>query len=349
MSALPLRAPARARALALAATPSGLRLGIHASSPSRRLARAGCRACPRLQAVWDVPIPLKLKQGQVEVEQAAVVTDFAATLFVPRATVRLLNADIKRLGGEKVEILREVRDFRRGIAELVWENERLGMESDDLVERTRELQLLRVTKDLQKLMKGGGEGRHAAELSQLERKLEAMGTAHEQRVAECERQLSKMRRLKAEKDAELGRLHLQIEVSRAIIAQADTLRGCLPAAAVCSASSPPPLLSRAISQFGARPSLHLPPPPRNAAAPQALEQAVSERETIAHIQSSAGGDNSLDAGERVHHVHMKRKLKSLIQMQAQEIDLLREELDRLRRRTFPTFTHYEQARRHPVD
>jgi len=119
-----------------------------------------------------------------------------------------------------------------------------------------------------------------------------MVSAHEQRVAERERQLGKMRRLRAEKDAELSRLHAQI---------------------------------------------------------QSLEATVSERETIVHIQSSAGGDDSLDAGERVQHVHMQRKLKSLIQMQAQEIDLLREELDRLRRRTFPTFTHYEQARRQPVD
>ena len=41
---------------------------------------------------------------------------------------------------------------------------------------------------------------------------------------------------------------------------------------------------------------------------------------------------------------MKRKLQTLVGMQTQEIELLREELDRLRRRTFPTFTHYEQAR-----
>lgn len=46
---------------------------------------------------------------------------------------------------------------------------------------------------------------------------------------------------------------------------------------------------------------------------------------------------------------MARKLKSLITMQAQEAGLLREELDRLRKRTFPTFTHYEQVRNRPVD
>lgn len=76
---------------------------------------------------------------------------------------------------------------------------------------------------------------------------------------------------------------------------------------------------------------------------------MSERETIAHIQSSTGFDNEVGSDERAHGVQMERKLKSLIGMQTQELDLLREELDRLRRRTFPTFTHYEQARRAPVD
>lgn len=157
-------------------------------------------------------IPLKLKQGQIEVEQAAVVTDFASALFVHRSAVQALNAEIKTLGGEKIEILRELRDFRKGIAEVLWDNERLAMEADDLVERTREFQLLRVTKDLQKLMKGGGEDRHSAEVVQLERKLEAVGSSHETRIAERERQLGKMRALKVQKDLELVRLHSQIEV-----------------------------------------------------------------------------------------------------------------------------------------
>ena len=60
-------------------------------------------------------------------------------------------------GGEKVEILKEVRDFRRGITLLQWENTRADMEANDLTERVRDLQLLRVTKDLQDKMKGGAD------------------------------------------------------------------------------------------------------------------------------------------------------------------------------------------------
>ena len=74
-----------------------------------------------------------------------------------------------------------------------------------------------------------------------------------------------------------------------------------------------------------------------------LEGSVIEREMIHEIQSKHK-DASGDAHKSFQGVHMKRKLQTLVGMQTQEIELLREELDRLRRRTFPSFTHYEQTR-----
>lgn len=90
-------------------------------------------------------------------------------------------------------------------------------------------------------------------------------------------------------------------------------------------------------------------PARRRALPQSLELSVSERETIAHIESPSARTDESQPGSTLHHAQMARKLKSLITMQAQEAGLLREELDRLRKRTFPTFTHYEQVRKRPVD
>ena len=62
-----------------------------------------------------------------------MVTDYSEAVFIHRGTVKRLNVDIKKLGGEKVVILKEVRDFRRGIALLQWENTRSDMIADDLV------------------------------------------------------------------------------------------------------------------------------------------------------------------------------------------------------------------------
>ncbi len=71
-----------------------------------------------------------------------------------------------------------------------------------------------------------------------------------------------------------------------------------------------------------------------------LEGSVLEREMIHEIQAK-NKDSAGDAHKRFEEVHMKRKLQTLVGMQTQEIGLLRDELDRLRRRTFPTFTHID--------
>merc|ERR1719217_785051 len=92
-------------------------------------ARTLCDACAdelsrRREAeqveVWNLELPFKLKQGQLEVEEAPVVTDYSEAVLVHRDVVSSLNTDIKKLGAERV----------------------------------RDLQLLRVTKDLQGKMKG---------------------------------------------------------------------------------------------------------------------------------------------------------------------------------------------------
>ena len=82
-------------------------------------------------------------------EAAAVVTDYGDAVLIDKGLVHALNHDIKKLAREKIQILKEIRDFRKGIVMLQWENNRADMEAEDLVERTKEFQLLRVTKGLQ--------------------------------------------------------------------------------------------------------------------------------------------------------------------------------------------------------
>ena len=65
---------------------------------------------------------------------------------------------------------------------LQWENERADREAEDLVELTRELQLLRVTKDLQERINGGGEDNQQAEAVRLERKLEQIRSTMKKRL-----------------------------------------------------------------------------------------------------------------------------------------------------------------------
>jgi chromosome segregation ATPase len=243
------------------------------------------RRAQEVRGAWNLELPFKLKQGQVEVEEAAVVTDFGGAVLIHRDEVAGLNRDIRKLGGEKVEILNEIRDFRKGIVVLEWENKRLEMESQDMVERTKEFQLLRVTKDLQSKIRGGAEENQQVEVASLEKKMESIKASHEEKVADLRRQVAKINAMIADRRAEMESLQGQIEQ---------------------------------------------------------LEGSVLEREMIHSIQST-NKDASGDGFKRFEEIHMKRKLQTLVGMQTQEIGLLRDELDRLRRRTFPTFTHLSAA------
>ncbi|KAL3911053.1 MAG: hypothetical protein SGPRY_008838 [Prymnesium sp.] len=142
--------------MTLTAMDDQLKTRIHAVTEELEVRREA-----ELRATWNLELPFKLKQGQIEVEEAAVVTDFSDALLIHRSQmlsqVKTLNDQIRALGAEKVQILTEVRNFRKLIVMLQWENKRADMEAIDLVERTKEFQLLRVTKDLQSKIRGGSE------------------------------------------------------------------------------------------------------------------------------------------------------------------------------------------------
>jgi len=53
----------------------------------------------------DVEVLVKLRQGQDEVEQDAVVTDYSGAMLISVAIVEKVNTSIKELGGEQVKIL----------------------------------------------------------------------------------------------------------------------------------------------------------------------------------------------------------------------------------------------------
>jgi len=84
----------------------------------------------------------------------------------------------------KIAVLHEIKDFRKGIHELQWNNQRLDLEEEDLLQRTRDLQLLRVTKSLQSVIKGGGDVNDTQETAKLDKLYHYQVNAHKARVAE---------------------------------------------------------------------------------------------------------------------------------------------------------------------
>ncbi|KAJ8571597.1 hypothetical protein ON010_g5239 [Phytophthora cinnamomi] len=79
-----------------------------------------------------------------------------------------------------------------------------------------------------------------------------------------------------------------------------------------------------------------------------LEDILASRTSAAMRQQAAGGGVRGDAA-RLKAIAVRRKLVDLAKAQTDEIEYLRLELDKMRRRTFPSFAQAHARDYHDVD
>ena len=236
----------------------------------------------RIRNLLDLEIPLNLKQGQVENDLSTIHVDMSDAFLIDRKVVEEVNEIITRHGEAKTEVLVAIKDFKKGIYELQWENKKLQMEAEDLIEKTKELQLLRVTKNLQSILKHGEETSSQSEVTALEARLDHNKMLHEKHLIEKRKQIQKMRSSVEEK-----RLHNDY-------------------------------LLKQIRE---------------------LEQTVDNLEQLRN-QSRTQYDGSRSTC-RMRNLMTQRKLQDLSLAQQEEIQMLQTELEKMKLRSFPSFTFTE--------
>lgn len=97
----------------------------------------------------DPSVPLHVKNGIVEIDTVSMQEDVRADARMLNVEhVNHLNAVVRERGTACVKILKEIRDFKVGIYKLLYDCKRLDMEGEDASTRVRDLQLLRVTSEL---------------------------------------------------------------------------------------------------------------------------------------------------------------------------------------------------------
>ncbi|KAI8926587.1 WD40-repeat-containing domain protein [Entophlyctis helioformis] len=217
-------------------------------------------------------------QALVEVPQAPVVTDYTDAVLIHRSVVEKLNDTIVSLGKTKVDALTEMKDYRKGIHALEWENRMLDFQADDLVIRTRDIQLLRVTKQMQEFIRSGDEHKQASEIAALEKRAEHSQKAHLHKLEEKQKVLQRL-------DGKIGKKHTE--------------------------------------NHSLETHLH------------SLEQSVTERQKISDNKLKRAPD--VQKMDPLREIYTRRRLIDLAKSQAQDIAILREEVERLRLRTYPAF------------
>jgi len=242
----------------------------------------------RQRSMYDLEVPLRMKQGLIEVEQEATSAECRDAVLVHRSVVEELNEVIHKHGGAKVDTLTAIKDFKKGIYASTWENESLDMQAEDLVAKTKELQLLRVTKGLQVFLKSGEDQQNANEIHSLEQRLEHNRKLQEKRLEETRLTLRKLTRELREKEAQNSEIRFQVDQ---------------------------------------------------------MDQAIQDQARIreARQKELEGKDSGMPMEKRMRSLVTQRKLQDIAKAQAEEMLLLREELERLRLRTFPSFIDKRQT------
>uniref|UniRef100_A0A7S0A418 DUF4201 domain-containing protein n=1 Tax=Pyrodinium bahamense TaxID=73915 RepID=A0A7S0A418_9DINO len=261
----------------------------------------------------DIEILFRLRQGQVEVPQAAVVTDYSDAIVIDQEVVESRNRRIVELGKDKVGTMGTIKEFRKRLNLLQWEHKMLFLQTCDLEERTKDVHMLRVTKGLQSLLKGGEEGRNKADADLLERKIEHLNTTTQQKEASLKKQHAMSSHATKLRKMENGMLAKKLQELQQNVQQREHIKRL-----------------RAPQGGGA-------------GGPGSRE---GERPRIVggggRIEESEGAIRAAQSAFR--ETRTRQGLLDAFRKHSEEIDVLRRELDRLRQRTFPSFVQLHEER-----
>merc|ERR1719161_509895 len=194
----------------------------------------------------------------------------------------------------------------------------LDLRTHDLEECTKDVHMLRVTKGLQSLLRGGEESRNKADADLLERKIEHLSSTTQQKESALRRQYQGAQRVSRGKRAENSMLERKLRELQQNVIQREHIRRL-----------------RAPTGGGGGSS----------GGPQAGGKAGEKRRIL-------GGGGRIEENEAeirgaqtsFRECRSRRALLDTAKRHTEEIDILRKELERLRQKTFPSFVQLHEAR-----
>ncbi|KAG9490759.1 hypothetical protein GDO78_006209 [Eleutherodactylus coqui] len=232
----------------------------------------------------DLTVQFILKQGQVEVENTDLLPSYTDAVLLHRSVIEDLNSNIRGLGEQKIASMVESKDFRKGIFQLEWEHKKIQMEMEDLKKKSRDITMLRVTKEIQTFLNERNyDMRISNQMQILEETINVQEKQHEKNVKQYKQVIKDLEKHVNRKKEVNTQLDKELQ---------DTL------------------------------------------------VAFSERKHIYDVVGVAQNSEK-NARDRYVDIVQRRKLVDLVKAQAQEMAVLRTELDRLRMKTFPALVQME--------
>ena len=232
----------------------------------------------------DFEVMILAKQGQDEVASGLYESPkYDNAVLLPSSVVQKFNRRIQDLSDQHVQLLNRMMVCRRRIGVVQWETQRLSLVSSHLSEYYTDLQMYRVTRGLQRLLREGSSAGDAKE------RLDKVGQRKDFVTVN----------IKAKKGmSEEAQRTLRDRIRREQ-RELDDLR----------------------SQLAAMQQ-------------EADEQNAATANDSTDAHPPQGGINSKD---KMQYAVTRSQYSDRVRRQAEEIETLTKELDRMRLRTFPTF------------
>lgn len=170
-----------------------------------------------VRAMYDVDEIHIFRQGLVEVEQAPVVTDYAGAILIDSSRIERLNSLIRHSGEEKVGLMKDIGEKRKELRMIDWDIDNLSYLMGTLEMEHSHLHTLRVTKQMQAFINGGGEDHNEKERKKLQEKIAHVCTTMAEKIEERKRAMLALRRANKEKELENRLLQEQVASAKEIV------------------------------------------------------------------------------------------------------------------------------------
>jgi hypothetical protein len=133
------------------------------------------KAMDRINKIrFNFEVIVYLKQGQIEVPQLPVATDYKDAILIQKSIIDEVNSEIIRKGRNKIDLMEKIAKFKVDLKKVSIQKERLDLEIVDFEERAKDVQLYRVTKQTQEIIQGKHQKKDEEDKKRLENQIKQL-------------------------------------------------------------------------------------------------------------------------------------------------------------------------------
>uniref|UniRef100_A0AAV2JQE6 Cilia- and flagella-associated protein 43 n=1 Tax=Knipowitschia caucasica TaxID=637954 RepID=A0AAV2JQE6_KNICA len=178
--------------------------------------------------IMDLNVQVLLKQGQVEVSNTKFSGQYADSILLPRSVVEDLNRTIRTIGESKISAMVERKNLGKDILQQEWELKRNRMHIEDLENKARDIQTLRISADQKEYLNSTDrEGRASKQVAVMEKTLAYQKQCHLKNVEHRKKKIKQLKHQAKQTSDKTAVLETQIAEAEVRVAAKEQIQAII--------------------------------------------------------------------------------------------------------------------------